>query len=147
MTDDGRNGNEDLRVGAKASESPSNNQPDPGSAPGQDRDVRVILDEMLESLRLIRGYTQGLTYETFASEQLVQDGVVLRIAILGEAANHIPVEDKGRWPEVPWRILADTRNRLIHGYFAMRLDLVWQVVTVDLPILEGQLRAVRDSLP
>lgn len=145
MSGDGKNGDDDQRAESEASES-SKNRPDHASTPSQDRDVRVILDEMLESLRLIRGYTQGLSYEAFASEQLLQDGVVLRIAILGEAANHIPAEDQGRWPEVPWRILADMRNRLIHGYFAMRLDLVWQVVSVDLPILESQLRTARDSL-
>ncbi|MGH2517335.1 MAG: HepT-like ribonuclease domain-containing protein [Ktedonobacterales bacterium] len=140
MTGSDKNDNVDVRADLETS------KPGGSSAGGGARDARVILDEMLESMRLIHNYTQGFTYETFASEQLLQDAVVLRIVILGEAANHLSAEDKARWSDVPWRILADTRNRLIHGYFAMRLDLVWQVITVDLPILESQLRTLRDSL-
>lgn len=102
---------------------------------------------MLECIHLIQRYTHGLSYETFAAQQLLQDAVVLRIAILGEAASYLPDEDKARWTTVPWRVITDMRNRLIHGYFAVRLDLVWQVVIADLPPLESQLRAIRDSLP
>ena len=116
------------------------------SSGGKYRDPRVILDEMLDCIHLIQSYTHGLSYETFATQQVVQDAVVLRIAILGEAASHLAEEDKARWTSVPWRVLTDTRNRLIHGYFAMRLDLVWQVITVDLPLLERQLRSIRDVL-
>lgn len=120
-----------------------------GSAPnaggGRSRDPRIILDEMLECVDLIQGYAQGLTYEEFAARQVLQDAVVLRIAILGEAASQLPEHDKARWTGVPWRVITDMRNRLIHGYFGMRLDLVWQVVTVDLPPLRSQLRDIRDS--
>jgi uncharacterized protein with HEPN domain len=102
---------------------------------------------MLDSIDLIQRYTQGLSYEEFAAQQVLQDAVVLRIAILGEAASHLPEQDKARWTSVPWRVITDMRNRLIHGYFAMRLDLVWQVVAVDLPPLKSQLRSIRDALP
>jgi uncharacterized protein with HEPN domain len=110
------------------------------------RDPLVILDEMLDSIDLILRYTQGLSYEEFSAQQVLQDAVVLRIAILGEAASHLPDQDKARWTNVPWRVVTDMRNRLIHGYFAMRLDLVWQVVAVDLPLLKSQLRSIRNSL-
>jgi uncharacterized protein with HEPN domain len=102
---------------------------------------------MLDSIDLIQRYTQGLSYEEFAAQQVLQDAVVLRIAILGESASHLPEQDKARWTGVPWRVITDMRNRLIHGYFAMRLDLVWQVVAVDLPPLKSQLRSIRDALP
>ena len=110
------------------------------------RDPRVILDEMLDSIHLIRNYTQDLSYETFAAQQVLQDAVILRIAILGEAASHLREADRAHWTTVPWRVITDMRNRLIHGYFAVRLDLVWQVITVDLPTLESQLRSIRDAL-
>lgn len=118
----------------------------PSSGAGKSRDPRVILDEMLDSIELIQRYTQGLTFEAFAAQQVLRDAVVLRIAILGEAASHVSDEDKARWANVPWRVVTDMRNRLIHGYFAVRLDLVWQVVAVDLPPLKNQLRSIRDSL-
>lgn len=113
---------------------------------GKYRDPQVIIDEMLECIRLIRSYTDGISYETFAAQQVLQDAVVLRIAILGEAASHLRDEDKVRWSSIPWRVITDMRNRLIHGYFAIRLDLVWQVVVADLPPMAAQLQAIRDSL-
>jgi uncharacterized protein with HEPN domain len=102
---------------------------------------------MLESIDLIQHYTQGLTYEEFAAQQLLQNAVILRIAILGEAASHLPDQDRVRWTSVPWRVFTDMRDRLIHGYFAMRLDLVWQVVATDLPPLQAQLQSIGDALP
>lgn len=78
---------------------------------------------------------------------MLRDAVTLRIATIGEAASHLSEEDRQRWSAVPWRVITDMRNRLIHGYFAVRLDLVWQVAIKDLPALEVQLRAIRDTLP
>lgn len=118
----------------------------PSSGAGKSRDPRVILDEMLDSIDLIQRYTKGLTFEEFAAQRVLQDAVVLRIAILGEAASHLLDEDKEHWANVPWRVVTDMRNRLIHGYFAVRLDLVWQVVAVDPRSLKSQLRGIRDSL-
>lgn len=116
------------------------------SVTGKHRSPQVILDEMLESIRLIQHYTNGVSYEDFAAQQLLQDAVNLRIAILGEAASLLRDEDKAQWDAIPWRVITDMRNRLIHGYFAIRLDLVWQVVTSDLPPLATQLQAIRDTL-
>jgi uncharacterized protein with HEPN domain len=118
-----------------------------GSAEGKHRDPRVILDEMLDCVHLIQRYTQDVSFEEFAAQQMLRDAVVLRIAILGEAASHLSEDEKARWPTIPWRVITDMRNRLIHGYFAMRLDLIWQVVTGDLPLLERQLQSIRDTLP
>ncbi len=122
------------------------NDADENPSAGKYRNPQVILDEMLESIRLIQSYVDSVSYETFAAQQLLQDAVVLRIAILGEAASHLREEDKAQWDDIPWRIITDMRNRLIHGYFAMRLDLVWQVVIADLPPLAAQLRVIRDTL-
>lgn len=118
-----------------------------GAGDAKGPDPRVILDEMLASITLIQQYTRDTSYETFASQPMLRDAVVLRIAIIGEAASHLSEEDKERWVSIPWRVITDMRNRLIHGYFAVRLDLVWHVIIKDLPALEPQLRAIRDALP
>ena len=129
-----------------ATEQASSAAPASSASAGKFRDPRVILDEMLDSIDLIQRYTQGLVYEEFAAQQVLKDAVMLRIAILGEAASRLPDQDKARWTSVPWRVVIDMRNRLIHGYFAVRLDLIWQVVTVDLPPLKSQLQSIRDGL-
>jgi uncharacterized protein with HEPN domain len=102
---------------------------------------------MLQCVTLIGTYISGLTAETFEQQPAIQDAVIHRIEILGEAASQLPDDLKSAHTEVPWRIIVDTRNRLIHGYFAVRLDLVWQVATTEVPALEPTLRAIRDRLP
>jgi uncharacterized protein with HEPN domain len=112
-----------------------------------DRDPRVILDEMLQCVALIGAYTSSLTAQGFEQNQAMQDAIVHRIEILGEAAKQMPEAYKLQHAEVPWREISDMRNRLIHGYFAVRLDLVWQVATNEVPALASQLRLLRDNLP
>ena len=101
---------------------------------------------MLDCVQLIARYMSGLTEQEFRKQTLTQDAVMHRIEILGEAASQLPAGFAGQYPEVPWRSIIDMRNRLIHGYFTVRLDLVWQVATSDVPALEPQLRRIRSTL-
>ena len=111
------------------------------------RNPQVILDEMLQCVTLIGTYIAGLTAETFEQQPALQDAVMHRIEILGEVASQLPDAIKSVHAEVPWRSIVDMRNRLIHGYYAVRLDLVWQVAMTEVPALEPALRAIRDGLP
>lgn len=111
------------------------------------RNPQVILDEMVRCVTLIGTYVSGLTAETFEQQPAIQDAVMHRIEILGEAASQLPETIRSAHGEVPARSIVDMRNRLIHGYYSVRLDLVWQVATTEVPALEPTLRAIRDSLP
>jgi len=64
------------------------------------------------------------------------------LEIVGEAARFVPNEFRDSHPEIPWREIAGTRNRLIHGYFAVDLDIVWSIIENDLPLLAAQLRSI-----
>jgi len=64
---------------------------------------------------------------------------------LGEAARYAPENVKAAYPGVPWREIAATRNRLIHGYFSVDLDIVWAIIQKDLPPLIVQLKAILDD--
>ncbi|HEX2350655.1 MAG TPA: DUF86 domain-containing protein [Ktedonobacterales bacterium] len=111
-----------------------------------DRDPRVMLREMVESIRAVRLYLQGVSKEEFINSALVQDAVIRRIEILGEAANQIPDAVKQRFPEVEWREISAMRNRLIHGYFSVNIEVVWNTAEHDLTPLEAHAQAMLSQL-
>ena len=106
------------------------------------RAPEVLLREMLACIDLIQSYTQGQSEAAFTANQEKQDAVVRRLEVMGEAAQQLPSEWKAQHPTIPWRIIADTRNRLIHGYFAVDVGIVWQTVMQDLVPLQHELHAL-----
>lgn len=87
----------------------------------------------------------GQTEEEFRLNQEKQDAVVRRLEVLGEASTQLSAEWKARHPEASWRVIADMRNRLIHGYFSIDTGIIWQTITHDLTPLEQELRRILDS--
>jgi uncharacterized protein with HEPN domain len=96
------------------------------------RDDAFLLD-MLLAARELRKFTEGLSFEDFSQNRLLQHAVVRLIEIIGEAARNISPEFKDAHPEIPWTGIVGMRHRLIHEYFRVAPDKVWEVVNKDLP--------------
>lgn len=107
------------------------------------RDVRVYLEDILESIRRITEYTQGLDEQSFRADALRQDAVVRNLEVLGEAVKQISDDVRSRNPDVEWHKIAGLRDILIHQYFGLDVGIIWDVVRNKLPDLE---RRVRDIL-
>jgi uncharacterized protein with HEPN domain len=93
--------------------------------------VKHILDAMAR----IESYTIGHTYVTFTRDEKTVDAVILKLAVIGEAARHIPSEIQARHPEIPWRKIQGLRNVIVHEYDRINLEVVWNVIHQDLPPL------------
>ena len=103
------------------------------------RDMRVYLQDIWESILAAEEYTEGLTKEEFLNNRQVQDAVIRRLEIIGEAVKYLSGEFKSKYPEIAWAKIAGLRDVLIHQYFGINLKRVWGVVKTDLPLLKKDL--------
>lgn len=106
------------------------------------RTPSVIIGDMLDSIAAIKQYTANLTEDEFRQPGAVQDAIVRRLEIIGEAAYQLGDATRARFPEIPWQDVLGMRNRIVHGYHKLALSIVWDTIQQDLPPLELQLRDI-----
>jgi len=106
----------------------------------------VYLHHILNSIERIEEYTEGLEKENFLSSNLVQDGTIRQIEIIGEATKNLSKNFREKYPQVPWNDIAGMRDRLIHHYFGVNLNDVWYTVRVDIPTLKDGILVILDAL-
>jgi uncharacterized protein with HEPN domain len=103
----------------------------------KDNSWKQKIKDILNSILKIKDYTQGLTFEEFQNNPI--------LTIIGEATRSIPEEIKNRYSEVPWREMNDLRNRVVHEYFRVSYEIVWDTVNYDLVQLRPQLQKILDN--
>ena len=102
--------------------------------------------DMLESIEHIETYCAGMSEVQFSQDIQLQDAVIRRFQIIGQAAGKIPSEIRQRFADIPWEKIVAMRNLIIHDYANVRFGEVWRVIQDDLPILKPQLLSVRKHL-
>jgi len=102
----------------------------------------VYLRHILDAISRIEEYTRGISYEDFMNNHLRQDGVIRQIEIIGEATKRLSKETKERHPGIPWKDVAGMRDKLIHDYFGVDLDAVWDTIERDIPPLKNKLKDI-----
>ena len=104
------------------------------------KDPKIFLGHILESIAEIEKNTKKKTKEKFFNSVTIQDAVVRRLEIIGEAVKNLPSSLKRKHPDISWKNIAGTRDVLIHEYFGVDLDIVWDVVKNDIPKLKKQIK-------
>ena len=99
----------------------------------------VYLHHILDAIGRIETYAAGLRRDTFFQEQMVQDAVVRQLEIIGEASHRLSDDFRDRHSFIPWRAIIGMRNRIAHDYLNIDLQVVWEVVQQDLPLLKDQI--------
>jgi uncharacterized protein with HEPN domain len=100
------------------------------------RDPDLLIEDILSAIRKIERYKSGMDPEGFRQDEKTVDAVVRNLEIIGEATRQLPEDFIARNPKVPWRQIAGLRNRIVHDYFGLDLDLIWEVIHHDLPQLQ-----------
>lgn len=106
------------------------------------RDYRVFLDDILESINKISNYISGFTLQDFACDSKTFDAVIRNLEIIGEAIKKIPEKVRLQNPDVEWKKIGDLRNILIHEYFGVDIDIIWDVIQNKLPQLKQQIKRI-----
>ncbi len=109
--------------------------------------MRIIEErflDMLEAIQRIDKYAERGRH-AFVSDELIQTYIVHNLQILGEAAAKIPIDQQSQYPELPWPKMVGMRNVLVHNYFNIDLDIVWQVVESELPALKEKIGRILEK--
>ena len=109
------------------------------------RDNRTRLEHMLDAANKIIEFTRDESRDTFAGNEVLSLATLRLLEVLGEASKGISVDFKKKNPELRWKAIAGTRDRLAHGYFDVDLDIVWTIVADDIPRLASDLEKVVES--
>jgi uncharacterized protein with HEPN domain len=105
------------------------------------RDDAYLFD-ILDSARIALEYMNNKTSEEFTKNALLQDAVVRRLEIIGEASNRVSSETQKKYAHLPWQAMKGTRNRIVHEYDSIELDIIWEIVQQDLPALVSELEKI-----
>lgn len=101
----------------------------------QERTYSNYFEDIIEASEKAQAFIEGMNFQDFLSDDRTNYAVVRCLEIVGEAAGRVPATIRLEYPEIPWRKMINTRNILIHNYDKVKLDLVWDTVTDELPHL------------
>ena len=106
-----------------------------------ERDERLYLDDIVQATERVLSYTSE-GREAFFADSRTQDAVIRNLEVIGEAIRGVSPATRAAHPEVPWKQIAGTRDRVIHGYFKVDLEIVWEIVEKELPELRRRVAAI-----
>jgi len=107
-----------------------------------EKDNNIYIKHILDAIADIEKYISGKSFAEFQENTLIQDGVIRKIEIIGEAAKQMSDKFKKEHQEIPWRQVVGLRNKLIHEYFGVDLEAIWLAAQKDLLLLKDQLKTI-----
>jgi uncharacterized protein with HEPN domain len=110
------------------------------------RDERLFLDDIIDSIQAIESFVEGMTREDLKKDRKSFSATIRELEIIGEAVTNISDEIKQIYPHVLWQEIKSFRNRIVHEYFGIDIRIVWDVIKNELPILKMQISQIQQEL-
>jgi uncharacterized protein with HEPN domain len=110
------------------------------------RDPKLYLKDLLEAIEAIEKFVEGVDFEAFKDDDMRSSAVIRKFEIMGEAAKSVPESIKQKYVSIPWSDMARMRDRLIHFYFGIKHELVWDTIKVDIPKIKPVIREILNEL-
>lgn len=109
------------------------------------KNITFFLQDILDSIELIEKRMKNISDQKFIEDIDLQDMIIRRVEIIGEAVRNLPKEFRQKYSKIDWKSPADMRSVLIHGYFGVDLKVVWDTVVNDLPKLKEQVKKILEE--
>jgi uncharacterized protein with HEPN domain len=106
------------------------------------RDYKISLQDILDAIKKIEKYTRGMGFDDFVKQEVVVDAVVRNLEVIGEAAKNAPASVRSKHKDVEWKKIAGLRDILIHEYFGVDLDILWDIVRRKMPALKKKITSI-----
>jgi uncharacterized protein with HEPN domain len=110
------------------------------------RDFELFIDDILNSIRNIEKFAKGLNKGEFLKDILKQSAIIRQVEIIGESVKNIPKNFKDKYKGVEWAKISGTGDKMIHKYFDVDLDVLWNIIKNDLPKLKKQIEKIKKEL-
>jgi len=110
------------------------------------KDDLVFIEHILDSINAIKEFSKNLSKEELISNRLKHSAIIREIEVIGEAVKNISENLKNKNQEIEWKEIAGTRDKMIHHYFSVDLNIIWGIIKKDLPILEKQIKKIKKEL-
>lgn len=110
------------------------------------RELGDYVQDILEAILELEDFTRSMKFEDFVDDRKTVNAVVRSLEVIGEAAKKIPGNVREKYPGIPWKRMAGMRDKLIHEYFGIDLEIVWEVVTNEIPPLKPLIQKVSEDV-
>ncbi|WP_420265844.1 DUF86 domain-containing protein [Candidatus Magnetominusculus dajiuhuensis] len=110
------------------------------------RDISLFAKDILEAIEKAEGFLSGMSYESYVADERTIYAVIKCIEIIGEAVKHIPTSVRNKFRGIPWRDMSGMRDKVVHLYFGVKLDMVWLTVKEELPQLKTDIKQLIEYL-
>ncbi len=110
------------------------------------KDSKIFVQHILESITYVELYMKGASKEEFRRNVQLQDAIIRRLEVIGEAAKNLPKEFTDEYKSVPWKDIVGARDKLIHHYFGVDLELTFEIVKIELPKLKKEIKKILEDI-
>ncbi len=110
------------------------------------RDPKLYLTDILAAMDAIEQFVEGIDFETFKTDDMIFSAVIRKFEIIGEATKNIPEEIIQQYPAIPWKDMSGMRDKLMHFYFGIKYELVWETIKKEIPKIKHSVKKITYDL-
>jgi uncharacterized protein with HEPN domain len=110
------------------------------------RNLRLYLKDILVAMEAIEEFVEGIEFDEFKQDDRTSSAVIRKFEIIGEATKQVPEDIRQQYPQVPWKEMAGMRDKLMHFYFGVDYNLVWQAIKYRVPQIKPVIRQILEDL-